>query len=642
MYPISQAVAALFEAEQRQILRITGTDKNGETISITGADVMMNSFNIDRYSCNGEKLEVGTAIAAGLEFKLYNGDGRFDDIIFEGAELFVEIGIADWTQETPVISYIPCGYFTPDEQPRKRDTISIQAMDRMARFDVAQPFQIAWTDNNGNFITDNNGNIIYFGVTLSFPCTVGQLVTQACTLCNVPFSQDLSSLPNYNYTITALPTLQQEITMRHVIQWCAGMMGTCAFIDWTGSLVFKWYSAVSYTSTLANRYNSDLYENAITVTGVQYTNSQNITIVSGTSDYALDMTGNYLAETGIAEILPNVNNVLNGFSYKPFNASVIAAPWLWPLDVITFTDKDNVNHTCAVTNVGFGLNGSTQLAGKGMTAKLNSQNIGSGVTQQEANLIESAAEVARKLDEELDQEGIFNRLTNDGEIQGLLLYNGKVYLNASYINTGTLNANFIKGGTLTLGGSNNTNGVFEVLDAQGDVIGRWDNTGIILNKGTISGPSITLGGANNANGVLSVKNSNGQTVGVFDNTGINIGDGAFSVDIGGALMANDASLNGSLVTIGDLIDPSTTYHTKTEVDYGGIDIYVNNSKLSTIGPSVIYSGDDYQFGYYDTRMQATTGCITIANNGGTCGIRLYQSGDIYIWGNIHYTRPDYF
>lgn len=47
-----------------------------------------------------------------------------------------------------------------------------------------------------------------------------------------------------------------------------------------------------------------------------------------------------------------------------------------------------------------------------------------------------------------DQEEIFKRLTNNGEVQGLYLSNGKLYLNATYIQTGTLNANLITTGKI--------------------------------------------------------------------------------------------------------------------------------------------------------------------------------------------------
>jgi hypothetical protein len=191
------------------------------------------------------------------------------------------------------------------------------------------------------------------------------------------------------------------------------------------------------------------------------------------------MTGNYLAATGIAEILPNVKNVINGFTYRPFTATVINAPYLWPMDMITFV-KDGVNHTCAVTNVNFGLNGTTALAGKGETEQSNKGTLGSNVNKETALLIEQAYEVATNLDKSLDQEGIFNRLTNNGEAQGIYIIDGQVYVNMTYA----------RSGTLVLGGLNNQNGLLEVRDANGNVIGTWNNNGVLINKGELN----TFGG----------------------------------------------------------------------------------------------------------------------------------------------------
>lgn len=480
MYPISNAVKALFEAEENQVLRITGTDANGVAISITDANVMMDGFNIDRFSCNGNKLEIGTACASELTLKVDNRQGQYSGIVFEGAELFVEVGIG-----SPV-NWIPCGYFTPDEQPRSLSTITIKALDRMTRFDAVPPTLTPWTTQSGEVITTASGEPIYFVSNVRFPITVANLVKRVALLCNVPFTQSLTSFPNYNYTIQALPTLQQDITFRNIIQWCAGIMGANAWIDWTGSLRFSWYGATTgYTTTTANRFSSDLFEDDITLTGVTYTNTHGVSIVSGTPEYALDMTGNYMASSGISSILPNIKNRINGFTYRPFTASVINAPYLWPMDMITF-NKDGVNHTCAVTNVNFGINGTTELAGKGETAQTNSGTAPSGMTTEQGYLIEKAAENVRQLDASLDQESIFNRLTDNGETQGLILYDGKVYLNASYIQTGTLVADFIKGGTLTLGGFNNVNGVLQILDATRTTIGEWDNNGINIFKGSIN------------------------------------------------------------------------------------------------------------------------------------------------------------
>ena len=495
MYPISNAAKALFDSgAQRQVLRITG---NG--LTITDADVVLNSFSIDRYACNGTKLEVGTAVASEMSLKLNNADGRYDDVVFEGAELYVEIGIADWTQDNPNITYIPCGYFTPDEQPRTRDIITLHALDRMMNFDAIPPQLTPWTDNNGNVMTDNYGNVIYFCADLSLPATVSGLIQQACDICQVPFTQDLSTLPNYNLTISVLPALQQDITFRNIIQWCAGIMGTNAWIDWEGKLRFSWYGTSSvYTTTMANRFSSDLSEDDITITGVGFTTGENAVVLSGDPGYIIDMSDNPLLGLVITQALPGIGNVINGFTYRPFTASVFNAPYLWPMDAVMFTDKNGDSYTCALTNVNFGINGATTLQSIGESLKTNSGARPSGLTAAQLRVI-------NQLNASLDQEGIFNRLTNNGEVQGLILYDGKVYLNASYINTGFLSANRIKGGTID---GNTVNAKqFRVIDGDNNVVATFDSV-ITLGKTADIHTEIDYNS-------FEIKDKNGDTFAIF-------------------------------------------------------------------------------------------------------------------------------
>lgn len=543
MYPITSAVKALFDSEQRQVLRITGAsprknktisiysgnskvfesnagqsisvysgdteiynntgadeidvysgdkivyyyDKDGKySLTITDADVMMSGFSIDRYCCNGQKLEVGTAIAAEMTLRLDNRDGRFNDVIFEGTELFVEIGIADWSQEEPEIHYMPCGYFTPDEQPRSLSTITIHALDRMMLFDVMQPTLVPWTDGNGNEMTDGNGETIYFFSDIAFPKTVAELVAEICDRCGVPFTQDLSDLPNYDYSISNLPNLQQEISLRNLIQWCAGLMGCNAWIDWDGELRFSWFGeATGYTSAKSNRIFSDLHEDDVTITGVQYTNTEGVTIISGSADYAIDMTGNYLVGNGVAQVLSAINSAINGYTYRPFNATVLTAPYLWPMDSITFTDKDGNDQTCVLTNVNFGINRNMELEGRGESAQTNKGINPSGVTNEQAFLVEKVVKSLEDFDSSLSQEEVFRRLTNNGETQGIYMQDGKIYINGTYIQAGTIIANLIKGGVLTLGGADNENGLLQVLNANGDVVVTLDDSGANISEGSL-------------------------------------------------------------------------------------------------------------------------------------------------------------
>lgn len=605
MYPISDTVKALYEAEHHQVLRITGTDKNGATISITDENVVMNSFNIDRFSCIGSKLEVGTATAAEMTLKLDNRQGEYDGIVFEGTELFVEIGIADWAQTNPTVHWMPCGYFTPDEQPRTREIITIHALDRMMRFDAVPPVMTPWVTQGGEYVTDSQGNIIYFLSNVRFPISVRDLVWRITRLCGVPFTQDISSFPNYLFPLSGLPNLQQQVTFRNLIQWCAGIMGANAYIDWNGELRFAWYNNSGvYTITPSNRFSGELAEDTITVTGLQYTNTQGVTVISGTGEYALDMTGNYLMTNGASQIMAGMRPMVTAVSgYKPFTASLLPAPFLWPMDSVYYVDADDNLSLCIVTNVNFGINGSTELDGKGETEQTNSGTAPLGMTTEQAFFIEKAAQATQDLDDSLTQEEIFNRLTDNGETQGLIMYNGKIYLNAEYIQAGTILANLLMGRTLTVGGYQNGNGKILVLDINGNIISQLDRNGVTVNKGDINGTGIYLGGQNNAPGKLVVRDANRNQIGRWDETGINLNKGTIagpSITLGGnnntdgVLTVKDANgqVTCRLDNTGGLIngtfdsnytDPDSSTNYRLHIADGEIGMYENNIRIASIG-----------------------------------------------------------
>lgn len=76
----------------------------------------------------------------------------------------------------------------------------------------------------------------------------------------------------------------------------------------------------------------------------------------------------------------------------------------------------------------------------------------------------------------LKPEDIFNLFTENGKIQGFYKENGQIYVNSTYI----------KSGTFVAGGVNNKNGKIEVRDSSNQVIGIWDKDGIYVEKGMIT------------------------------------------------------------------------------------------------------------------------------------------------------------
>ncbi len=91
---------------------------------------------------------------------------------------------------------------------------------------------------------------------------------------------------------------------------------------------------------------------------------------------------------------------------------------------------------------------------------------------------------ASEIMKQLDQETIFNLLTNNGEAKGIWLKDKQLYVSFTYA----------QGGTLKLGGANNSNGTMQILNSSGGVIGSWDKDGIAATKGKIADFNIENGG----------------------------------------------------------------------------------------------------------------------------------------------------
>lgn len=370
MYKVSQEVKNLFNKNYIQVADITVNGVN-ESFSVAENEIVQGSLSIDRYSVSNSKIEVGSAVAAELTLKLKNDDGKYDNTVFEGAEVFVKIGIKKWDAhrwENAVIHWIPCGYFTIDEPPRALSTITISALDRMILFD-----KTVETDK------------------LSFPMTVADLLNKICTICGVTLATDITRLPNKDYPITAYPE-GQDLTYRTLLQWCAALTGTCAFMNYDGNLELKWYEQTDLTISPSERYNSDMQENDVAITGIYFKDAANTEYIAGTDDYCLDLSSNGLLQDNVQVVLDTLYVSLKGFSYRPYTATIKSAPYIYPMDMIHYEDAKGEVHDTIITNVTFGMNLSTSIAGKGETTQKQKYSQSGGLTKQQATILEKLRE----------------------------------------------------------------------------------------------------------------------------------------------------------------------------------------------------------------------------------------------------------
>lgn len=381
MVNVSQDIIKSFNEGNKQTALIEVT-AGSKTFTITDADIIQGGLKIDRYCVTNSKIEVGSAVASELSMKLRNYDGKFNDVSFEGAVLNVKIGIklssvlegatlgkgilgrmilgsASSDQD---VAYVPCGLFIVDTPPRKLSTISISALDYMVLFD-----------------REVNAS------ALSFPIHVDALIQKICSICNVTLATDVSALPNHYFSIGSLPDTNQKLTYRQLLQWCAQLTGTCAFMDGSGRLVLKWYEQTGVTITASERYSSDMLENDITITGFTCDDGKSNTYLSGTADYTLDLSDCGFLTNAYEGVLKELQAARGGFAYRPYSATIKSAPYLFPLDMIRYKDKDGVVHDTIVTNVTLALNCNTAISGAGETITSSSYTQPtSGVTSQQA------------------------------------------------------------------------------------------------------------------------------------------------------------------------------------------------------------------------------------------------------------------
>lgn len=366
MYPIHPDSFDLFTHPHRQVVEITVHGQD-ETLYLTEKDVVEGGLIIDRYCSSGNHIGVGNVTAGELHLELDNSAGQFQDVRFEGAELFIRIGVADWdlyTEENAEYHFVPMGYFTVDVAPRKLETITLTALDRMVRFDKRV----------------GEDEIFY-------PSSIWSLITRICSVCNVPLKTVPNTLPNYDYQIGE-PQEAGELTYRQYLSWIAEITGTNCYIDWDGQLVFDWYQDTGFVLEDSLRYTSDLYENEITITGVQIADGDTA-YLAGTDEYAINIEANMFVRYDHALVLTNMSGNLIGFSYTPFSATVESMPHLWPMDVIHYKDSEGTEHPVAISHVTFQMNSKVALQGVGESATQEGWALANPFTHRETVIIRS-------------------------------------------------------------------------------------------------------------------------------------------------------------------------------------------------------------------------------------------------------------
>lgn len=238
-----------------------------------------------------------------------------------------------------------------------------------------------------------------------------------------------------------------------------------------------------------------------------------------------------------------------------------------------------------------------------------------------AKAINGANETAKSATDVQTQSGIFNLLTNNGQLQGIYMSDGNLYINASYIATGTLSADRIGASSLSLGKL-----------ATGSVFSAISDTGMTVTHGGASNAYTTL----DASG-LRMYNSAGSMIG-----GLYVPTGQSAVKMGASSLMNPSYPNFSIQMESQWSGEAMAY-------YYMLSFFRRNTFAFGLG---VEDDDNFSGGFVMDKSGNSTSLDTIIEVAKTwSGVDPsaltatevnYGTGQMHIWqesGNVYFKSP---
>lgn len=326
--------------------------------TITAEDSDMFTFQIVDNTSNTNSFDLGSAIVQQLNLKLDNLDGKYTDHDFNNAVITVSVGLEvnDGTE------WLEKGKFTAEPGEISGDMISVTAFDNMLKFD--QPYSIS--------------NLIY-------PTTLGSIVRDACSCCDVALAVDSASFDNDDFVVNARP--DDSVTFRQILQWVGQIACKYSKFNTAGQLSLRWYDIETLESTWIRQAggssetlcagNSNLVDvdassiikvtdllsgstittEDVVITGVKVTEESvsgntddDMEYQSGSDGYILTVSGNKLIQDGKgATVASYLGERLNGLRFRPLSVKCPGDPAREAGDLGLVTDRKGNNYKTILT-----------------------------------------------------------------------------------------------------------------------------------------------------------------------------------------------------------------------------------------------------------------------------------------------------
>ena len=443
--------------------------------SVNGTALDLKSDPVITRGLTQDGLSVGNAVSAMCRLSVST---QAD--IPKAAAILVQMRLTNGATSS---EWLPAGTFYISRRQKDPVTgvLALECYDALLKANAEMSVDgMPWTTGDGDFVAADGGDVIWFGGVV-YPRPMTDVLRDIAALMGV----ELDSRTQINTGAAfQVPTPLEGSTLRDVLGFIAAAHGGNWVITPENKLRLVPVASASDAASAAQ----DAVDVAAilarmdtsppgTVTGIRYQSDDGAVVVG-------DETGIVVEANVGAALASELYDALAGTAYQPFSLSgAVYDP------AVELGDYVRAGANGEIASVLFG---ETATLGALFTGAISAPQpsetadeypyIGGASSKALSEARAYAREAVGTLDESLDQESVFSRLTNNGAAQGIYMEDGQLYINMSYA----------RSGTLILGGLNNRNGLLEIRDARDQQIGKWDKDGISLSKGDIDLDSTSL------------------------------------------------------------------------------------------------------------------------------------------------------
>ena len=254
--------------------------------------------------------------------------------------------------------------------------------------------------------------------------------------------------------------------------------------------------------------------------------AKDVNALAGKEGYVVSISDNpFISADKAQEVANYIFKKIGGMRFRPLDATLLSNPLIESGDVALVTDRKQNTYSCFISNRTFTVGSGTKISCDAENASRNSADKFSNETKavvQARKVAQAQLSVYDKQMQLLTQLmsqslGLFKteQVQEDGSI--IYIMHNKADLNSSNIQW-KMTANGLAvsndyGKTWKAGIDKDGNAVFNIMSAIG------------INFDWAHGGTLTLGGENNTNGKQYVKDANGKILITLDNKGITLADG---------------------------------------------------------------------------------------------------------------------